>query len=144
MTRAFVSMMADGMERGRVFKLSPEGVRLAELPLPASADPFGTPGSIRRRARERTSSDLAIHRFDLDGKLLGTFGDASLDAAYREIEQLRGLYRKTISGGQLFLIAMLAVLMLLLRRERRSQGSASARALPVQAVEHAKPGFFAS
>ena len=136
----FVSIMADGMERGRVFKLSPEGARLVELPLPASADPSG----LLVRSDDVLVSDqfgLAIHRFDLDGRLLGTFGDPSLDAAYREIEQLRGLYRKTISGGQLFLIAMLAVLTLLLRRERRSQERLGA-SIAVQAVEHAKPGFF--
>ena len=136
----FVSIMADGMEHGRVFKLSPHGARLAELALPALADPSG----LLVRSEDVLVSDqfgLAIHRYDLDGKLLGTFGDASLDAAYREIEQLRGLYRTTISGGQIFLIAMLAVLMLLLRKERRSQERVGA-SLAVQAVEHAKPGFF--
>ncbi len=134
----FVSIMADGMERGRVFKLSPEGARLAELPLPALADPSG----LLVRSEDVLVSDqfgLAIHRFDFDGKLLGTFGDASLEAAYRHIAQLRGLYRTTISGGQFFLIAMLAVLMLLLRKERRSQERLGA-SLAVQAVEHAKPG----
>ena len=134
----FVSIMANGMERGRVFKLSPEGARLAELVLPALADPSG----LLVRSEDVLVSDqfgLAIHRFDLDGKLLGPFGDASLETAYREIEQLRGLYRTTISGGQLFLIAMLAVLMLLLRKERRSQERLGA-SLAVQAAEHPKPG----
>ena len=134
----FVSIMANGMERGRVFKLSPEGARLAELALPASADPSG----LLVRADDVLVSDqfgLAIQRFDLDGKSLGTFGDASLEGAYGEIERLRGLYRRTIAGGQFFLIAMLVVLMLLLRKERRSQERVGA-SLAVQAVEHAKPG----
>jgi len=86
---------------------------------------------------------LAIHRYDLDGKLLGTFGDASLDAAYREIEELRGLYRKTISSGQLFLIANARGSDAVAARERRSQERLGA-SLAVQAVEHAKPDFSAS
>ena len=129
----FVSIMANGMERGRVFKLSPEGARLAELALPALADPSG----LLVRADDVLVSDqfgLAIQRFDLDGKSLGTFGDASLEGAYGEIERLRGLYRRTIAGGQFFLIAMLVVLMLLLRKERRSQERVGA-SLPLQCCE---------
>jgi len=134
----FVSIMADGMERGRVFKLSREGKRLAELTLPASADPSG----LLVRPTDVLVSDqfgLAIHRYGLDGSHLGTFGDDSLQAAYREIGQLRRLYRMTIAGGQVLLIGLLAVLLLLLRRERRTQERLGAT-LAAQVSEHAKPG----
>jgi hypothetical protein len=133
-----VGIMADGMERGRVFKLSREGTRVAELTLPATADPSG----LLVRSEDVLVSDqfgLAIHRFGLDGSRLGTFGDESLQAVYREIEQLRGLYRKTIAGGQVLLIGMLAVLLLLLRRERRAEERLGA-AHAVQVTEYAKPG----
>ena len=136
----FVSIMASGMERGRVFKLGSDGKRLAELPLPASADPAG----LLVRSEDVLVSDqngLAIHRYGLDGARLGSFGDESLQAAYREIEQLRKLYRTMISGGQVFLIAVVVVLMLLLRRERRAQERLGA-SLAVQVVEHARPGVF--
>ena len=134
----FVSIMASGMERGRVFKLSSDGKRLAELALPALADPSG----LLVRSEDVLVSDqfgLAIHRYGLDGARLGSFGDESLQAAYREVEQLRKLYRTTIAGGQVLLIGVLVVLMLLLRRERRVQERLGA-SLAVQAVEYAKPG----
>jgi sugar lactone lactonase YvrE len=133
----FVSIMADSMERGRVFRFGPEGKRLAELPLPGSADPSG----ILVRSDDVLVSDqhgLAILRYGLDGSRLGEFGDESLRAAYREIARLRDLYRTTISGGRILLFVMLAGLLLLLRKERRAQERAGA-SLAVQAVEYAKP-----
>ena len=134
----FVSIMADSMERGRVFRFGPEGKRLAELPLPDSADPSG----MLIRSDDVLVSDqhgLAILRYGLDGSRLGEFGDESLRAAYGEIARLRGLYRTTISGGRILLFVMLAGLLLLLRKERRAQERAGA-GLAVQAVEYAKPG----
>jgi len=136
----FVTIMANGMERGRVFKLSPEGKRLAELALPDGADPSG----LLVRSEDVLVSDqhgLAIHRFGLDGARLGGFGDESLQPFYREIARLRDLYRTTIRVGRVLLVAMLIGLLFLLRRERRAEERAGA-ALAVQAVEHVKPGIF--
>lgn len=134
----FLSIMAGGMDRGRVFKLDSEGKRLAELSLPESADPSG----LLVRSDDVLVSDqngLAVRRFSLDGSALGTFGDDSLEAAYREIAERRGLYRRTIAGGQALLVVMLVGMLLLLRRERRAQERLGA-SLAAQVVEYAKPG----
>jgi len=134
----FVSIMADGMERGRVFKLNREGKRLAELTLPASADPSG----ILVRSDDVLVSDqfgLAIHRYALDGSSLGIFAEEALKAQFREIGQLRRLYRMTIGGGQFLLVGMLVVLLLLLRRERQVQEHLGATHA-VQVAEYGKPG----
>jgi sugar lactone lactonase YvrE len=136
----FVSIMRDGMERGRVFKLDATGKRLAELEMPQSADPSG----LLVRSDDVLVGDqngLAVRRYGLDGAALGTFGDDSLEAAYREVDDLRRLYRRTIAGGQILLVLVLLGLLLLLRRERRAQEQLGA-SLAVQVVEHAKPGVF--
>src|SRR5262245_7358795 len=136
----FVSIMRNGMERGRVFKLDSAGKRLAELELPESADPAG----FLVRADDVLVSDqngLAVHRDGIDRASLGKFGDESLETAYREVEALRKLYRRTIADGQIFLVLMLIPMLFLLRRERRAQERLGA-SLAAQVVEHAKPGFF--
>jgi len=134
----FVSIMANGMERGRVFKYDREGNRLLELALPALADPSG----LLVRAEDVLVSDqqgLAIRRFGLDGSSLGTFGDESLQAALRDVERKRALYRTTITGGQVSLVGILIVLLLFLRRERQTQESLGAT-YALQVTEYRKPG----
>ena len=134
----FVSIMRNGMERGRVFRFDAAGKRVAELEMPPSADPAG----LLVRSDDVLVSDqngLVVRRYGFDGAALPDFGDDSLRAAYREIDELRRLYRRTIGGSQILLIVVLLGLLFLLRRERRAQEQLGA-SLAAQVVEHAKPG----